>query len=310
MTTLLIAEHNNQILAANILPLVSAATELQNDIVILIAGQQCQAVADKAAKIVGVSKVILVDNACYKQQLAESMATLIQHLAPDFAHIIAPASTFGKNILARAAALLDINMFSDVIEIINPTTFKRPIYAGNAIVTVESLESKQLLTIRTTAFNKADVNNIAVPIEALDFSAENLSTWLSAELTKSDRPELTEARVIVSGGRGLQSEQGFQQLTEFADHIGAAIGASRAAVDAGYAANDLQVGQTGKIVAPEVYIAFGISGAVQHLAGIKDSKTIFAIDKDPEAPIFQTADYGLVADVFTVLEQLIEVEKI
>ena len=309
MSILVVLENHHNALADNCYPLVTAASQISTEIVALVAGWNCQSAALQAAKISGVNKVLIADHECYQHHLADTMAALITHLSDSFSHILMPASSFGKDILARASGRLKLNMISDVQSILNVTTFKRPIYAGNAIETVKSCEKKQLLTIRVTAFERADKQDKSAPIESIAFKSESQVTWESVELTHANRPDLTSAKVVVSGGRGLQSEAGFIRLSHFADQIGAAIGASRAAVDAGYAANDLQVGQTGKIVAPNVYIAFGISGAIQHLAGIKDSKVIIAIDKDPDAPIFQIADYGLVADLFQVLDE-IEQQKV
>jgi electron transfer flavoprotein alpha subunit len=306
MTTLLIAEHNNSELNDATLKAATAAAQLGGDVHVLVAGAGCAAVADAAAKIAGVSKVLLADAPTLDKMLAEAMAALVASLAGSYDAIVTAATTNGKNFMPRIAALLDVGQVSDVSKIIDANTFERPIYAGNAIQTVASSDAKKVLTIRTTAFAAADtsgsasVDNVAIP----DLPA--LSEFVNEELTKSDRPELTAAKIVVSGGRGMQSGDNFVMLEKVADKLGAAVGASRAAVDAGFVPNDYQVGQTGKVVAPDLYIAVGISGAIQHLAGMKDSKVIVAINKDEEAPIFQVADYGLVADLFTAVPELEE----
>jgi electron transfer flavoprotein alpha subunit len=306
MTTLLIAEHNNSELNDATLKAATAAAQLGGDVHVLVAGAGCAAVADAAAKIAGVSKVLLADAPALDKMLAEAMAALVASLAGSYDAIVTAATTNGKNFMPRIAALLDVGQVSDVSKIIDANTFERPIYAGNAIQTVASSDAKKVLTIRTTAFAAADtsgsasVDNVAIP----DLPA--LSEFVNEELTKSDRPELTAAKIVVSGGRGMQSGDNFVMLEKVADKLGAAVGASRAAVDAGFVPNDYQVGQTGKVVAPDLYIAVGISGAIQHLAGMKDSKVIVAINKDEEAPIFQVADYGLVADLFTAVPELEE----
>ncbi len=304
MAILLIAEHNNQSLKSETHKVVQAASAIGGDITVLVAGFGCSAVASEAAAIAGVSKVLLADNAVYEHQLAENIAALVTQLGSSYSHILAPATTTGKNFLPRVAALLDVAQISDVIAIESDDTFVRPIYAGNAIATVKSADSIKVLTVRPAAFRAAETGNNA-PVESLDAVHDaGVSSYVGAELTKSERPELTAARVVISGGRGMQNGENFALLNGIADKLGAAIGASRAAVDAGFVPNDMQVGQTGKIVSPELYIAVGISGAIQHLAGMKDSKVIVAINKDAEAPIFQIADYGLVADLFTVLPEL------
>ncbi len=304
MTTLLIAEHNNNILADANKKAMDAATKIGEDIHILVAGKDCASIADDASKIEGVSKVLLCDDEMYQNHLAEPYADLIVSIAGSYNTIMAIATTTGKNFMPRVAALLDIPQISEIINVIDSETFERPIYAGNAIQTVKSMNDKKIITVRAPSFQSVGDQDSS-PIENIN-SAENknLSEHISDELTKSDRPELTSAKVIVSGGRGMQSGDNFVLLEGVADKLGAALGASRAAVDAGFVPNDYQVGQTGKVVAPELYIAVGISGAIQHLAGMKDSKIIVAINKDEEAPIFQVADYGLVADLFTAIPDL------
>lgn len=307
MTVLVIAEHDNQSLKGATLNTITAATQLGVQVHVIVAGFQCGAIAEQVAHVAGVSKVLVSDHSAYQHQLAENLAPMIQELASDYQYVLAPATTFGKNILPRVAALLDCQPVSDVIEVINGNTFKRPIYAGNAIATVTSEQNKLLLTIRGTAFEPALGQDIAALIQALDIVIANeASVFIDEQVAESDRPELTAANIIISGGRGMQTGENFSMLYDIADKIGAAVGASRAAVDAGFVPNDMQVGQTGKIVAPDLYIAVGISGAIQHLAGMKDSKIIVAINKDEDAPIFQVADYGLVADLFCVLPELKE----
>jgi electron transfer flavoprotein alpha subunit len=275
-----------------------------DDIHILVAGENCADVANSAAQIRGVSKVLLADNVAYQHQLAENIADLVLELGKSYSHILASATTTGKNFMPRVAALLDVAQISDIIKVVSADTFARPIYAGNAIATVQSADAIKVITVRTAAFDSTGEDNNAV-IEAVDvIKVSANSEFVSAELTKSERPELTAAGVIISGGRGMQNGENFKLLDGIADKLGAAMGASRAAVDAGFVPNDMQVGQTGKIVAPQLYIAVGISGAIQHLAGMKDSKVIVAINKDEDAPIFQIADYGLVADLFDVLPEL------
>ena len=304
MNTLLIAEHDNANLADATVKAVTAAAQMGGECHVLVAGSGCAAVADQAAKLDGVAKVLLADDAQYDKQLAEPMAALVVSMADGYATIATPASTNGKNFTPRIAALLDCSQVSDITAVIDANTFERPIYAGNAIQTVRVNEGKKAITIRSTTFAAAGDGGSA-SVEAVS-AADNpgLSEFVSEELTKSDRPELTSAKIVVSGGRGMQSGDNFPMLEKVADKLGAALGASRAAVDAGFVPNDYQVGQTGKVVAPELYIAVGISGAIQHLAGMKDSKVIVAINKDEEAPIFQVADYGLVADLFTAVPEL------
>ncbi|MDR6982963.1 electron transfer flavoprotein alpha subunit [Rheinheimera pacifica] len=304
MAILIIAEHNNQSLKSETHKVVQAATAVGGDITVLVAGFNSAAAATEAAAIAGVTKVLHADNAAYEHQLAENIAALVTELGKDYSHILTAATTTGKNFLPRVAAMLDVAQISDVIAIESADTFVRPIYAGNAIATVKSADAIKVLTVRPAAFREAQTGNNA-PVETLTAVHDaGISRFVTQELTKSERPELTAARVVISGGRGMQNGENFALLNGIADKLGAAIGASRAAVDAGFVPNDMQVGQTGKIVAPELYIAVGISGAIQHLAGMKDSKVIVAINKDAEAPIFQIADYGLVADLFTVLPEL------
>lgn len=305
MSILIIAEHNNQQLNPATLHVIAAAKELQQEITVLVAGAKCRAVAEESAKINHVNKVLLADNEDYQYFLAENFCALIADLAKQYDYVLTPADTFGKNFLPRVAALLDVAMISDVIKIIDKNTFVRPIYAGNALCTLKSNDKIKLLTIRPTAFAAAEIGNQTASIETISQNFSNsFSEFIRLEQTKSERPELTQARIIISGGRGLQNKENFQRLEKIADRLGAALGASRAAVDAGLVPNDYQVGQTGKVVAPDLYIAVGISGAIQHIAGMKDSKVIVAINKDPDAPIFQIADYGLVADLTKVLPEL------
>ena len=306
MAILVYAEHDNKELKKATLNTVTAASKIGGDIVVLVAGLGCEAVAEQAAKVAGVSKVLCASNAAFEHQLAENVAKLVVSLAGDYSHIVAPATTTGKNFLPRVAALLDVNMLTDVTAVIDAETFERPIYAGNAIATVKDTESKKVITVRTTAFDAAAAEGGTASIEQVSAGEDaGKSKFVSEELAKSDRPELTAAEIVVSGGRALGSGENFTKYIEpLADKLGAAMGASRAAVDAGYVPNDLQVGQTGKIVAPNLYIAAGISGAIQHLAGMKDSKVIVAINNDPEAPISQVADYFLEGDIFTVLPEL------
>lgn len=304
MSVLVYAEHDNKSLKTETNKLVHAALGASSDVVVLVAGSACAAIADAAAKISGVSKVILADNAVYEHQMPENIAELVVDLAADYTHIFAAATTTGKNFMPRVAALLDVAQISDIIKVESEDTFVRPIYAGNAIATVQSSDSKKVVTVRAASFDAA-ANDGSAAVETLEtVKASEKSSFVSAELTKSERPELTAAEVIISGGRGMQNGDNFALLNGIADKLGAAIGASRAAVDAGFVPNDMQVGQTGKIVAPQLYIAVGISGAIQHLAGMKDSKVIVAINKDEEAPIFSVADYGLVGDLFDVLPEL------
>jgi electron transfer flavoprotein alpha subunit len=313
MPTLLLAEHDNVSLKDATNKALTAAKTLGADVHILVAGHNCKAVADAAAKLDGVKKVLLADAAPYEHMLAEPSAALIVSLAGPYETIMAAATTTGKNIMPRVAALLDVMQISDVIKVVAPDTFERPIYAGNAIQTVRSTDKKRVITVRTAAFQATGAGGAAAPIEPVAAVADpGVSGFVGEELSKSERPELTSAKIIISGGRAMQNRENFTKYIEpVADKLGAAIGASRAAVDAGYAPNDWQVGQTGKVVAPDLYIAVGISGAIQHLAGMKDSKVIVAINKDEEAPIFQVADYGLVADLYQALPELAtELDKV
>ena len=304
MSILVFAEHDNSTLKAETLKTVAAAQAIGGDITLLVAGYNCQSVVDAASKVNGVSKVLVADNASYEHQLAENVSLLVLELAGDYEHIIATALTTGKNFMPRVAALLDVTQISDIIAVESADTFVRPIYAGNAIATVQSLDSKKVITVRATGFDAVATDGNA-EVVTLDIATDaNISSHVSDELTESERPDLGAAGVVISGGRGMQNGDNFKLLDGIADKLGAAIGASRAAVDAGFVPNDMQVGQTGKIVAPDLYIAVGISGAIQHLAGMKDSKIIVAINKDPEAPIFQVADYGIVADLFDALPEL------
>ena len=304
MSILVYAEHDNETLKTETNKLVHAASAAGDDITLLVAGSNCATVAENGAKITGVSKVLVADNSVYEHQLPENIADLVVELANEYTHVFAAATTTGKNFMPRVAALLDVAQISDIISVESADTFTRPIYAGNAIATVQSSDVKKVVTVRAAAFDaagnegNASVESVGSVIEAVK------SSFVSAELTESERPELTAAEVIISGGRGMQNGENFALLNGIADKLGAAIGASRAAVDAGFVPNDMQVGQTGKIVAPQLYIAVGISGAIQHLAGMKDSKVIVAINKDEEAPIFQVADYGLVRDLFEELPKL------
>jgi len=306
MAVLVVAEHDNAALRPSTLNTLTAATQLgAGDVVVLVAGKGCQAVADAAAKCAGVAKVLLCDDALYEAFLAENFAPLIAGLAVDYSHVLAPATTFGKNIMPRVAAVLDVMQISDISEVISADTFKRPIYAGNAIATVQSDDKVKIITVRGTTFDPTAETGGAGAVESIPAAADaGLSSFVGQELSSSARPELTSAKIVISGGRGMQAGENFKLLEAVADKLGAAVGASRAAVDAGYVPNDYQVGQTGKVVAPDLYVAVGISGAIQHLAGMKDSKVIVAINKDEDAPIFQVADYGLVADLFTALPEL------
>jgi electron transfer flavoprotein alpha subunit len=307
VTTLLVAEHDNKTLKDATAKALTAASALGGDVHVLVVGKECRAVADAAAKLKGVAKVLLADAALYDHMLAEPVAALIVSLAPNYDAIVAPATTTGKNFMPRVAALLDVMQISDIVKVLAPDTFERLIYAGNAVQTVKSKDGKKVITVRTSTFQAAGEGG-AASVEAVGPASDPaLSSFVGEELSKSERPELTSARIIISGGRAMQSRENFTKYIEpVADKLGAAVGASRAAVDAGYAPNDWQVGQTGKVVAPELYIAVGISGAIQHLAGMKDSKVIVAINKDEEAPIFQIADYGLVADLYKALPELTE----
>ena len=312
MPTLLLAEHDNASLKDATNKALTAAKQVGGEVHILVAGQNCKPVAEAAAKLEGVGKVLLADAPVYAHMLAEPTAALIIALAGAYDTLMAPATTTGKNIMPRVAALLDVMQISDITKVVAPDTFERPIYAGNAVQTVRSREQKRVITVRTAAF-QATGGGGSAPIEPVTAAADpGLSGFVGEELSKSERPELTSAKIIISGGRAMQNRENFTKYIEpVADRLGAAIGASRAAVDAGYAPNDWQVGQTGKVVAPDLYIAVGISGAIQHLAGMKDSKIIVAINKDEEAPIFQVADYGLVADLYTALPELAaELDKV
>ncbi|WP_295797657.1 FAD-binding protein [uncultured Microbulbifer sp.] len=305
MSILVIAEHDNAELKGATLNTIAAAKAIGGDIEVLVAGSGCGAVAEAAAKVEGVSKVLAADNAAYEHQLAENVAKLVADLGKNYSHVLAPATTTGKNMLPRAAALLDVQPISDIIAVESPDTFKRPIYAGNVIATVQSSDAIKVISVRTTAFDAVAAEGGSAAVESVDIADDaGVSKFVGEELAESDRPELTAAKVVISGGRGMQNGDNFELLYKVADKLGAAVGASRAAVDAGFVPNDMQVGQTGKIVAPDLYIAVGISGAIQHLAGMKDSKVIVAINKDEEAPIFSVADYGLVADLFDAVPEL------
>ncbi|MGH7005452.1 MAG: electron transfer flavoprotein subunit alpha/FixB family protein [Alphaproteobacteria bacterium] len=305
MGVLVLAEHDNKALKSATLHTVTAAAKIDADVTVLVAGQGAKAVADAAAKVKGVTKVVLAEGPQFEHALAEPLAALLVQLAPNYSHLLASATTTGKNVMPRVAALLDVAQLSDISGVESPDTFVRPIYAGNAMATVQSKDPKKIITVRQTGFDAAPTEGGSAAIETAAAPADpGLSRFVGQELTKSERPELTAARIVVSGGRGMQSGDNFKLLEAVADKLGAAVGASRAAVDAGFVPNDYQVGQTGKVVAPELYIAVGISGAIQHLAGMKDSKVIVAINKDEEAPIFQVADYGLVADLFTAVPAL------
>ena len=305
MAILVIAEHNNVALAAATLNTVAAAQAIGGDIHVLVAGSGCAAVAEAAAKVAGVAKVLVADNVAFAHQLPENLAPLVADLGKGYSHVLAAATTTGKNVLPRVAALLDVDQISEIIKVISPDTFQRPIYAGNAIATVQSSAAIKVITVRSTGFDPVAAEGGSAAIEAVAAGSDaGISSFVGEELAKSERPELTAAKVVVSGGRGMQNGENFELLYKLADKLGAAVGASRAAVDAGFVPNDMQVGQTGKIVAPQLYIAVGISGAIQHLAGMKDSKVIVAINKDEEAPIFQVADYGLVGDLFDIIPEL------
>ena len=305
MSILVVAEHDNNELKVSTQNTISAASKLDNDIHVLVAGAECNTVAEEAASCEGVTKVLYVDSKEYENFLAENVATLINNVSNDYSAILAPATTNGKNYMPRVAALLDVAQISDISSVESEDTFQRPIYAGNCIATVQSSDTKKVITVRTTAFDAAPKgSNSAEILKLEEVNDAGISEFIKEELAKSDRPELTAAEVVISGGRGMQNGDNFSLLEGIADKLGAAIGASRAAVDSGFVPNDYQVGQTGKIVAPNLYIAVGISGAIQHLAGMKDSKVIVAINKDEDAPIFQVADYGLVADLFTALPEM------
>lgn len=308
MNILVIAQHDNQTLNLSTQHVITAAMQLHGDIHVLVSGYNCDQVVIQAQKLASVKVVLQADEPAYEHQLAENLAALVHSLAKDYEYILAPATTFGKNLLPRVAALLDVSQISDVVQIVKPDIFVRPIYAGNALATVQSNDPIKLLTIRGTAFDLCATNNSGSEVKTVTaVFDQKISEFVSCDaVVNSKRPELTAARVVVAGGRGLQSKENFSMLENLANQLNAAIGASRAAVDAGFVPNDYQVGQTGKIVAPELYIAIGISGAIQHLAGMKDSKIIVAINKDPDAPIFQVANYGLVGDLFTIVPELIK----
>ncbi len=305
MKTLVVAEHDNATLKTATLNAVAAAGALGGEVDILVAGSQCGAAAEAAARVPGIAKVICADNAVYEHQLAENISLLVAELGADYDNVLAPSTANGKNFMPRVAALLDVGQISDILSVEGPDTFKRPIYAGNVIATVQSNDPKKVITVRTTAFDAVPDEGGSASVEACSAVHDaGVSKFIREEVAVSDRPELTSASVVISGGRGMQNGDNFSLLEGIADKLNAAIGASRAAVDAGFVPNDYQVGQTGKIVAPDLYIAVGISGAIQHLAGMKDSKVIVAINKDEDAPIFQVADYGLVADLFEALPEL------
>ena len=305
MSVLVYAEHDNAALNKVTLSVVAAAKEIGGDITVLVAGKGCGAVAEEAAKIDGVSKVLCADNDAYEHQLAENIGDLVAEVGADYSHILAAATTTGKNFAPRAAALLDVAQISEISDVVDADTFKRPIYAGNAIATVKCGDAKKVITVRGTSFDGVAAEGGSASVENIDVAKDaGISSFVGEELAKSDRPELTSAEIVISGGRGMGNGENFEILYKLADKLGAGVGASRAAVDAGFVPNDMQVGQTGKIVAPNLYVAVGISGAIQHLAGMKDSKVIVAINKDEEAPIFQVADYGLVADLFEAVPEL------
>jgi electron transfer flavoprotein alpha subunit len=312
MSVLVFAEHTNSELKSATLNAVTAAVAIGGDVHVLVAGFNAKPAAEAAAKVKGVTKVLLADAPIYEHKLAETVAPLVQKLAAGYSHVLATATTFGKNFMPRVAALLDVAQISDILSVVSPDTFIRPIYAGNALATVQSKDAIKIITVRGTGFAAAEAEGGSAAIENIEAGPESdLSKFVSAELAKSERPELTSARIVISGGRGMQSGDNFHLLDTVADKLGAAVGASRAAVDAGFVPNDYQVGQTGKIVAPDLYIAVGISGAIQHLAGMKDSKVIVAINKDEEAPIFQVADYGVVGDLFKLVPELAaELDKV
>ena len=305
MSILVIAEHDNSELKTATLNTVAAGMAIGGDIDILVAGSDCDSVAESASQVPGVGKVLLANKETYKNSLAENLGNLVVELSEGYTHILAPATTSGKNFMPRVAAKLDVSQISDISAVISEDTFERPIYAGNCIATVQSTDSVKVITVRTTGFDACEATGGSASISSVDNDTDaGVSSFVKEEIAESDRPELTAADVVISGGRGMQNGDNFSLLNGIADKLGAAIGASRAAVDSGFVPNDMQVGQTGKIVAPDLYIAVGISGAIQHLAGMKDSKVIVAINKDEEAPIFQVADYGLVADLFDALPEL------
>lgn len=307
MSILVIADHDNETIKPPTLVTIAAAKEIGGDIDILVAGKDCGSAGEAAAKIDGVSKVLVADNDAYGHQLAENIAALVAELGKDYSHVMTAHTTNGKNFLPRAAALLDVAMISDISGVESEDTFERPIYAGNADATVQSSDAIKVISVRGTAFDPAPAEGGSASVENVDIEKDSgLTSWVKEDIAEQERPELTQAKIVISGGRGMQNGENFKMLESIADKLGAAIGASRAAVDAGFVPNDMQVGQTGKIVAPDLYIAVGISGAIQHLAGMKDSKVIVAINKDEDAPIFQVADYGLVADLFKAVPELDE----
>ncbi len=305
MSNLVIVEHDNNEVTAATLHAVAAAQQIGGDIDLLVAGENCQAVADSAAQIAGVSKVKLADHAMFGHHLAENLTSLIVEVAKDYSHLLAAATTFGKNVMPRVSALLDVAQISEIVEIKSPDTFVRPIYAGNALATVQSADTIKVITVRTISFEAAAASGGSASVEAISGGADTgLSSWISQAVSSNDQVDLTSASIVISGGRGMKNGDNFSMLHAVADKLGAAVGASRAAVDSGFVPNELQVGQTGKVIAPDLYIAVGISGAIQHLAGMKESKVIVAINNDSEAPIFQVADYGLVADLFDAIPEL------
>jgi len=305
MSNLVIVEHDNNEIAAATLHAIAAAQQIGGDIDLLVAGEGCQAVADSAAQIAGVNAVKLADNAIFSHQQAENLATLIVECAKDYSHVLVAATTFGKNLLPRASALLDVAQISDIVQVKSPDTFVRPIYAGNALATVQSADAIKMISVRIISFEAVAASGGSAAIEAVSGGVDTgLSSWVSQAVSSNDRVDLTSAKIVVSGGRGMQNGENFSMLQSVADKLGAAVGASRAAVDSGFVPNEYQVGQTGKVIAPDLYIAVGISGAIQHLAGMKESKVIAAINNDSEAPIFQVADYGLVADLFDAVPEL------
>ena len=309
MSILVIAEHDNQELAPATLHTVAAASQIaakaEGDVDVLVAGKDCGTVAEQCSQVVGVSRVLIADGDALEHHLAENMAAQVVALADGYSHILAPSTTFGRNFMPRAAAILDVAQISDISAVIEADTFERPIYAGNALTTVQSADSKKLITVRTTKFEAVVAEGGNATVETIDAVADSgLTRFVGRELSQSDRPELTSAKIVISGGRGMQDGKNFDMLFAVAEKLGAAVGASRAAVDSGFVPNDYQVGQTGKVVAPELYMAVGISGAIQHMAGMKDSKVIVAVNKDSEAPIFQVADYGIVADLFDVMPEM------
>jgi electron transfer flavoprotein alpha subunit len=305
MSNLVIVEHDNNEVAAATLHTITAAQQIGGDIDLLVAGENCQAVAESAAQIAGVTTVKVADNAIFAHQQAENLANLIVECAADYSHVLVAATTFGKNVLPRASALLDMAQISEIVEVKSPDTFVRPIYAGNALATVQSADAIKMITVRIISFEAAAASGGSAAIEAISGGVDTgLSSWVSQAVSSNDRVDLTSAKIVVSGGRGMQNGENFSMLQSVADKLGAAVGASRAAVDSGFVPNEYQVGQTGKVIAPDLYIAVGISGAIQHLAGMKESKVIVAINNDSEAPIFQVADYGLVADLFDAVPEL------